>query len=99
MHALHALYSCMSKKPKAVREPVQVYLTRDDKALLDRLSEETGLPRAEILRQGLREFSLLHGGTSPMLSFLRAQREADWSEAGPAAEHDEVLAGEYRKAE
>ncbi len=85
----------MSKDPKAVREPVQVYLSRDDKALLDRLSEETGLARAEILRRGLREFSLLHSGTSPMLSLLRMQRAADWSESGAAVEHDAHLAAGY----
>ena len=88
----------MSKRPKVVREPVQVYLSRDEKALLDRLSEETGLARAEILRRGLREFGLLHRGTSPMLSLLKAQRKADWTGSHAAVEHDEVLTDSYRRS-
>ena len=41
-------------KPRRVREPVQVYLDRADKELLDETAEKTGLSRAEILRRGLR---------------------------------------------
>jgi hypothetical protein len=44
----------MSASPKRVKEPVQVYLEAADKALLDQLSEQTSLPRAELLRRGLR---------------------------------------------
>ena len=43
-----------SKKPNRVREPVQVYLDRPDKELLDKTARKTGLSRAEILRRGLR---------------------------------------------
>jgi len=88
----------MPKAPKTVREPVQVYLTRDDKALLDRMSEETGLPRAEVLRRGLREFGLKRSGTSPMLTLLSEQRDTDWSESDAATDHDTVLADEYDAA-
>ena len=37
-----------------VREPVQVYLDPADRALLEKVARRTGLPRAEILRRGLR---------------------------------------------
>ncbi len=40
-----------------VREPVQVYLDRSDRALLEELSRRTGLPRAELLRRGLRRLA------------------------------------------
>jgi hypothetical protein len=42
----------MSKRK--VREPVQVYLDRADRSLLEELAEQTGLSRSEILRRGLR---------------------------------------------
>ena len=49
----------MADKPKKakVREPVQVYLDRSDKELLDQVAQNTGLPRAEVLRRGLRRFA------------------------------------------
>ena len=45
------------KKPGRVREPVQVYLDRDDRALLADAARVTGLPQAEILRRGLRRLA------------------------------------------
>ncbi len=36
------------------REPVQVYLDRDDRNLLAETARAAGLPQAEILRRGLR---------------------------------------------
>ena len=48
---------------RRVREPVQVYLDQDEKALLVRLAQRTSLSQAEILRRGLRRISadLLEG--------------------------------------
>ena len=40
---------------KYVREPVQVYLDSQDRDLLEDLARETKLPRAELLRRGLRQ--------------------------------------------
>ena len=40
-----------------VREPVQVYLDRSDRDLLEQAARETGLSRAEIMRRGLRRFA------------------------------------------
>jgi hypothetical protein len=42
---------------RRVREPVQVYLDRDDKALLEELARKTGLSQAELLRRGIRRLS------------------------------------------
>ena len=47
----------MPKKPKRVREPVMVYLDERDRALLERVVAKTGLPRTELLRQGLRQIA------------------------------------------
>jgi hypothetical protein len=44
--------------PKRVKEPVQVYLDKSDRALLDRLAEEQGLSRAEVLRRGIRQLAV-----------------------------------------
>ena len=38
----------MHNTPKRVREPVQVYMEPDDKALLDQLAAETSLSRADL---------------------------------------------------
>lgn len=43
--------------PRRVREPVQVYLDPRDRELLEELSARTGLPRAELLRRGLRQLA------------------------------------------
>lgn len=42
-----------SRSPR-VREPVQVYLDPADRELLEEAARRTGLPRAEVLRRGLR---------------------------------------------
>ena len=36
-----------------VREPIQVYLTREERAELDRRAEELGVSRSEALRKGI----------------------------------------------
>jgi hypothetical protein len=46
-----------SKKKPRVREPVQVYLDQSDRQLLEKISERLGIPRAEVLRRGLRRFA------------------------------------------
>jgi hypothetical protein len=38
---------------KRVREPIQVYLTRQERAELDRAAEELGVSRSEALRRGV----------------------------------------------
>lgn len=78
-------------RPRMVREPVQVYLAPDDSELLNRLSRETGLSKAEILRRGIRSFAAEQGGPSPMLRFLSESTTGEWPE-GVAADHDRVLA-------
>lgn len=84
-----------SSKPKMVREPVQVYLAPDDNELLSRLTDETGLSKAEVLRRGIRSFAAESGVRSPMLDFLDEAAGARWPDS-VAARHDEVLADAYR---
>ena len=81
----------------AVREPVQVYLAPDDRDLLNRLAEETGLSNAEILRRGVLSFAREQRGGSPMLRFIsETLGSGEGAPDGVAAEHDAALADAYR---
>ncbi len=80
----------MSKptRPRAVREPVQVYLASDDSALLTRLAEESGLSKAEILRRGVRSYARERDASgSPMLRFLDEAIEHGATAAGSPDSH------------
>lgn len=79
---------------RTVREPVQVYLATDDSALLHRLTQETGLSKAEILRRGVRSFAREQAVASPMMQFIESSDEKGWPRAA-AANHDAVLAESY----
>ena len=82
------------QRPKRVREPLQVYLAPEERALLDRLAHQTGLSRAEVLRQGLKSFALAHPGKSPMLEFMESMRDADLP-PDLAERHDDYLREAY----
>ena len=88
----------MAKTPaprtRAVREPVQVYLAADDSALLHRLTVETGLSKAEVLRRGVRSFARDQGTASPMLHFVDTSDAQGWPRAA-AVNHDALLAESY----
>lgn len=47
----------MAGKDKQVREQVVVYLDERDAALLDELTEQTGLAKTEVFRRGLRRYA------------------------------------------
>lgn len=85
-----------SKGPARVREPLQVYLDADERRLLDRLARETGLSRAEILRQGLKSFAAEHGGRSPMLDFLDSMAGVEYP-PDMSTRHDDYLDEAYRE--
>lgn len=84
------------KKDAVVKEPIQIYIASDERRLLDRLATETGLSRAEILRQGLRSFAAQRAGEGgPVQTLMRALRE--YSIPGDmAVNHDEYLAAAYK---
>lgn len=42
---------------QSVREPIQVYLTTDERAELDRAARELGVSRSEVLRRGIEAIS------------------------------------------
>lgn len=83
--------------PRLVREPVQVYLEPDDRALLDRVAADQGLSLAEVLRRGIRAYAATRPAASPMLGYLDQSEASDWSAPrDTAARHDEVLADALR---
>lgn len=84
-----------SPKPRSVREPLQIYMGGDERRLLDQLSEDTGLSRAEILRQGLRQFATQRAGSGgPMEALMRSLREKPLA-TDIASLHDDHLARAY----
>ena len=89
------------KKPRkqtgsSVREPIQVYLTADERSVLDRLAEELDVSRAEVLRRGLVSYAVDQAkGRSPVLSLIKELRGADWP-CDAAEKHDELLSRAYR---
>jgi hypothetical protein len=86
------------KRPPRVREPIQVYLDPDERALLDRVAVETGLSRAEVLRRGLRSYAADRpGAKSPMLEFLDYMASRTDLDLPPnlSERHDDYLAEAY----
>ena len=80
--------------PKRVKEPVQVYLDQADRALLDRLAEQTGLSRAELLRRGIRQLANDTPDRKPGWSLLAIAGIVD-DPGGPidvSVNHDKYLA-------
>jgi hypothetical protein len=90
------------RKPKRVREQVVVYLDGRDRALLEQMTQETGLARTELFRRGLRRLAqeTLQGkkpGSS--LAYLIATAAQDGFPPDVAERHDDYLyGGEYRKS-
>jgi hypothetical protein len=87
-----------SASPKVVKEPIQVYLDRDDRAILDRAAAAAGLSRAEVLRRGLRSFAAQERRIGPMEQFMRKLAASEWPADTPTdlgVNHDKYLAEIY----
>ncbi|MQA89183.1 MAG: hypothetical protein GEU90_02950 [Gemmatimonas sp.] len=88
----------MNRRKPRVREPVQVYLDRADRSLLEDVAAVMGLSRAEILRRGLRKLARdVQAERQPGASFdqLIGALGDDPSLPGDlAARHDEYLYGD-----
>src|ERR1051325_1635598 len=89
-----------ARKKTAVSEPIQVYLTPGDRTRLDRAAKALGVPRAEVLRLGLRRVSeSVSGRASSMQAFLDEMNAGPWPADLPhdvGLRHDEELAKIYR---
>ncbi len=83
----------MSSRKARVREPIQVYLTRGERAALDRLARTGGVSRAEVLRRGLEllarhEGNAFHDAMDALVGVLSGPRVP----RDLAERHDEHLA-------
>lgn len=54
-----------------VREPIQVYLSKEERAALDRAASEQGISRSEALRRALRSASS-QGRSGPLADLAAA---------------------------
>lgn len=81
----------MPKSPKRVREQAVVYLGRRDRALLDDLTNQTGLSRTELFRRGLWALaSQLGVGQKPGSAFEYLIATADqWDAPADFAERSD----------
>jgi hypothetical protein len=50
--------------PRRVREPIQVYLSEDERAQLDRAAQRLGVSRSEALRRGIAALTRPAGAAS-----------------------------------
>src|SRR5512141_1862836 len=87
-----------STKPK-VREPVQVYLTVQDRRLLKEVAAAAGVSGAEVLRRGLRRMAgEVLADRNPAMQMLEEMNSAKWPSGAPrdvALNHDRYLAETY----
>jgi hypothetical protein len=89
----------MSGDSKKVREPVQVYLTAQDRKLLREVASSAGVSGAEVLRRGLRRMAgEILSDRNPALLMLDEMNSAEWAGDTPtdvAVNHDHYLAEAY----
>ncbi len=85
----------MSRKPKSdqVREPIQVYLTPEERSTLDRVAHLLDVSRAEILRRGISAVARdAYAGTADPLDDLVGRFDEPAAPRDLAARHDHYLA-------
>lgn len=82
------------KQSDRVKEPVQVYLDRQDSTILGNLVEQTGLSKAALLRRALRQMAQreLTGKKKPGWSFDVLIGSMDNGPTDMAERHDFYLA-------
>ena len=86
------------RKPKSVREPIQVYLDDAERAFLDEMAAREGVSRSEVLRRSVRQYRAVRSAESPMLRLLDealAEPGLTTGEGDVAQRHDDYLADEY----
>jgi hypothetical protein len=89
-------------KSSRVREPVQVYLDKSDRALLKAVAERAALPASEVLRVALRRLAAdLPSADRPGSSLVSLVGALDSAAGVPrdlASRHDEFLYGKPSRA-
>jgi hypothetical protein len=91
-----ARYHDRKRKPGRVSEPVQVYLTQDDRATLQTLAEQLGLSMSDVIRRALSvlEQNVMDPKNHPALRLIGVidSPEMEPLSYDAAAEHDRFLA-------
>ncbi len=85
----------MARRPKSdqVREPIQVYLTPEERSTLDRVAHLLDVSRAEILRRGISAVARdAYAGTADPLDDLVGRFDERAAPRDLAARHDDYLA-------
>ena len=86
-------------RKNTVREPVQVYLTPEDRKLLKEVAVASGISGAEVLRRGLRRMAgEVLADSNPAMQLLEEMNAAEWPADMPpdvGASHERYLAEEY----
>ncbi len=84
---------------RRVREPVQVYLTSEDRRLLKEVAVAAGVSAAEVLRRGLRRMAgEVLSDRNPAMQLLEEMNSAKWPDGTPTdagVNHDRYLAEAY----
>jgi hypothetical protein len=79
-----------------VREQAVVYMSAGDRELLERLAEETGLPRTELFRRGLRRLAeemLPERAAGSSIEFLVGLADGAEAPQDLSERHDDYLYG------
>ncbi len=81
------------QKSDRVREPIQVYLTPEERSTLDRVAALMNVSRAEILRRGISAVARdVYAGTPDPLDDLVGRFDEPAAPRDLAARHDDYLA-------
>lgn len=91
----------MPRKSMRVREQAVVYMSAGDRELLERLAEETGLPRTELFRRGLRRLAeemLSERAPGSSVDFLVGLAETTEGPLDLSERHDDYLYGREHDA-
>lgn len=91
----------MTRKPKRIGEPVQVYLSDRDRELLDKAAKDADMPRSEIIRVAIRRYVAElppQAGEAPAFDYLIGSLDGYPEMPSDLAEnHDKYLYGEPPK--
>jgi hypothetical protein len=79
------------------KAPYQVYFEARDRALLDRLSSQLGLPRAEVIREAIRRWAVELSGQGDALLGLIGSIDDPALPTDLSTRHDEYAVSGYPK--
>ena len=86
------------RTPRRVREPLQVYLSPDERDVLDRVADLLNVSRAEVLRRGIAAVaSQAYADVADPLDDLVGRFDAPGAPRDLAVRHDDYLADDLER--